>query len=109
MGILSRFRDIMASNMNALLDKAEDPEKTIDNFMRNVNIDLGKVKAETASVLADERRTKRTLDDCQAEISKLQHYAEKAVEAGNEGDARKFLEKKVLLTEKERGCKPRMT
>ncbi|MEK3723586.1 PspA/IM30 family protein [Paenibacillus sp. FSL H8-0034] len=103
MGILSRFRDIMASNMNALLDKAEDPEKTIDNFMRNVNIDLGKVKAETASVLADERRTKRTLDDCQAEISKLQHYAEKAVEAGNEGDARKFLEKKVLLTEKERG------
>ena len=52
MGILQRFKDIMASNINALLDKCEDPEKMIDQYMRNLESDLGKVKAETASVLS---------------------------------------------------------
>ena len=46
MGILTRFKDIMASNINALLDKCEDPEKMIDQYMRNMESDLGKVKAD---------------------------------------------------------------
>lgn len=100
MGILSRFRDIMKMNVNALMDKVGDPERTIDDYMRNLNSDLGKVKAETASVLADERRAKRALDECKAEIKKLQHYASKSVEAGNEEEARKFLERKGLQAEK---------
>ncbi|MGV6937511.1 PspA/IM30 family protein [Paenibacillus sp. CMM36] len=100
MGILSRFRDIMKVNVNALMDKVGDPEKTIDDYMRNLNSDLGKVKAETVSVLADERRAKRALDECKAEIKKLQYYASKSVEAGNEEEARKFLERKGLQTEK---------
>jgi phage shock protein A len=101
MGILSRFKDIMASNVNALLDKAEDPEKTIDQYMRSLNQDLGKVKAETASVLADEGRARRALDECNAEIRKLQRYAEKSVEAGKEEEARKFLERKAALAGKQ--------
>ena len=48
MGIISRFKDIMSSNINALLDKAEDPEKMIDQTMRNLNKDLAKVREETA-------------------------------------------------------------
>ncbi|KKO50754.1 PspA/IM30 family protein [Paenibacillus sp. DMB20] len=100
MGILSRFRDIMASNVHALLDRAEDPEKTIDDYMRSLNSDLGKVKAETASVLADERRAKSALDECKAEANKLQKYAEKAAEAGDDGNALKFLERKAALAEK---------
>ncbi len=100
MGILSRFKDIMKVNINALMDKAGDPEKTIDDYMQNLNSDLGKVKAETASVLADEKRAKRALDECRAEIKKLQHYASKSVEAGNEEGARRFLERKVLQAEK---------
>ncbi|MEC0181949.1 PspA/IM30 family protein [Paenibacillus peoriae] len=94
MGILSRFRDIMKVNVNAILDKVDDPEKIIDDYMRNLNSDLDKVRAETASVLADERRAKRAWDECRAEINKLQHYASKSVEAGNEEEARKFLERK---------------
>ncbi|MDQ0493728.1 PspA/IM30 family protein [Paenibacillus brasilensis] len=100
MGILSRFTDIMKVNVNAILDKVEDPEKTIDDYMRSLNSDLGKVKAETASVLADERRAKRVLDECRAEIKKLQHYASKSVEAENEEEARKFLERKGSQAEK---------
>jgi phage shock protein A len=97
MGILTRFKDIMASNINALLDKAEDPEKMIDQYMRNLESDLGKVKAETASVMAEETRAKRELDDCNDQIAKMQSYAEKALLAGNEADARSFLEKKQQL------------
>ena len=54
MGILQRFKDIMASNINALLDKAEDPEKMIDQTLRNLTKDLAEVKKETAAVMADE-------------------------------------------------------
>ncbi len=101
MGILTRFKDIMASNINALLDKAEDPEKMIDQYLRNLNSDLGKVKAETASIMVEEQRVKRNLDECQLDIDKMEKYAIKALEAGNEGDARKFLEKKVSLVTRE--------
>lgn len=88
----------MSANINALLDKCEDPEKMIDQYMRNLESDLGKVKAETASVMAEETRAKRELDECTAQINKMQSYAEKALRAGNEADARSFLEKKQQLT-----------
>ncbi len=103
MGILTRFKDIMAANINALLDKAEDPEKMIDQCLRNLNSDLGKVKAETAAIMAEDTRSKRELDECQTEIDKMQAYAVKALEANNEADAKKFLEQKVSLTNKKAG------
>lgn len=103
MTILGRFRDIMASNINALLDKVEDPEKMVDQYLRNLNSDLGKVKAETASIMAEEQRAKRALDECIEEKNKMQNYAVKALQANNESDARKFLEKKAELTAKETG------
>lgn len=65
MSILKRFKDIMSSNMNALLDKAEDPEKMIDQYLRNLNKDLGAVKAETASIMAEEKRSQREVIDCE--------------------------------------------
>ena len=99
--ILKRFGDIMSANINALLDKAEDPEKMIDQYLREVESDLGKVKAETAAVMAAETKAKRELDECGAEVEKMQKYAEKALLAGNEGDARQFLEKKADLTKKQ--------
>ena len=55
MGILKRFKDIMSSNINALLDKAEDPEKMIDQYLRDLQEDLRKVKSETATVMADRK------------------------------------------------------
>jgi len=103
MGILTRFKDIMASNINALLDKAEDPEKMIDQCLRNLNSDLGKVKAETAAIMAEEQRAKRALDECNEEIERMQKLAIKALEAGNEDDARKFLEHKASLVSKQAG------
>ena len=90
----------MSSNINALLDKVEDPMKMIDQYLRNLESDLGKVKAETAAVMAEETKSKRELDECIDSINKMQTYAEKALLSGNEADARTFLSKKGELNNK---------
>lgn len=100
MGILSRFRDVMKANVNHMMSRAEDPEKSVNEYMRSLSSDLGQVKAETAAVLSDESRAKRALDECSAEVKKLQRYAEKSAESGDEDKARGFLEKKVKLADK---------
>lgn len=99
MGILARFKNIMSANINALLDKAEDPEKMVDQILRDLQEELGEVKAETAGIMADEARAKRELDEAKSEVSKLQSYAEKAIVAGNDDDARLFLQKKQAKEE----------
>ncbi len=99
MGILARFKNIMSANINALLDKAEDPEKMVDQILRDLQEELGEVKAETAGIMADEARAKRELDEAKSEASKLQSYAEKAIVAGNDDDARLFLQKKQAKEE----------
>ena len=66
----------------------------IDEYMRQVTEQLAEVKKETAGVMAEEARTKRLLDENVENINKYQALAEKAVAAGNDDDARTFLEKK---------------
>ena len=105
MGVIQRFKDIMSANINAMLDKAENPEKMIDQYMRNLEDDLGKVKAETASVMAEEARAKRAYNEALAEVEKYQKYAEKAVAAGNDNDARVFLQSKKTAQSKLEGLK----
>lgn len=101
MGIITRFKDIMAANFNALLDRCEDPEKMIDQYLRNLEQDFAKVKAETAAIMAEEKSAKRKLDECESEINKMTEYAKKAVAAGNDDEARQFLSKKAELTQKQ--------
>lgn len=94
MGILSRFKDIMSANINAILDKCENPEKMIDEYMRQVVEQLADVKKETAGVMAEEKRTKRLVDENAEQIEKYDGLARKALTAGNEEDAKTFLTKK---------------
>ena len=100
MGILERFTDIIKANINDLLDKAEDPAKMIDQYLRDMTEDLAEVKRETAGVMAEETRAKRMVEDNNREIEKYDGLARKALQAGNEGDARVFLTKKQQLTDK---------
>ena len=100
MSMLQRFKDIMSSNINALLDKAEDPEKMIDQMIRNLQSDLGKVKSETATVMAEESRLNRELNELKAEAEKMLTYVQRALQAGSDADARVFLEKKNSIQTK---------
>lgn len=94
MGILERFSTIMRSEINALLDKCEDPAKMIDQTLLDLRRDLAEVKKETANVMADERGAKRRLDECHDNIQKYTTAAQNALRSGNEGDARKLIAKK---------------
>ena len=62
MGILSRFTDIISANINALLEKAEDPVKMVNQYLLDAKSDLADVKQETAEVMAKEAAAKRKLD-----------------------------------------------
>lgn len=94
MGILSRFADIISSNINDLLDRAEDPEKMAKQYLRDAMDDLAEVKQETAQVMADEARCKRNVEKAQAEVDRHLNLAKKAIAAGNDDDAAVFLSEK---------------
>ncbi len=101
MGILARFKDIISANMNALIDKCEDPEKMINQYMRQMSKDLAEVKKETAAVMADEEKAKRKLSANKAQITKYTNLAKQALLAGNEEDAKTFIKKKQELEQNE--------
>ena len=97
MGILDRFSTIVKSNINALLDKAEDPGKMIDQYLLEMTESLADVKKETAGVMAEESRTRAKVEANQAEVDKYAALAKKALQAGNEADAKVFIAKKQQL------------
>ena len=97
MGILLRFSEIISANVNSLLDRAEDPSKMVDQYLRRMLSDLAEVKKETAAVMVEETRSKRAVVENQREMAKYTELAKKALLAGNEGDARTFLFKKQSL------------
>ena len=105
MGILDRFTSIVKANINELLDKAEDPEKMVDQYLREMTESLAEVREATAGVMAEEKRTKQLVDDNEAEMAKYEDLAKKALAAGNEDDARTFLAKKQELAGRTEGLR----
>ncbi|AQS53947.1 hypothetical protein BW727_101581 [Jeotgalibaca dankookensis] len=97
MAILGRFSDIISANVNAIIDRMEEPEKMIDQYLRDMMEDLAEVKQSTAGIMAEETRAKREIDQNEAEVNKYNQLAKKALEANNEDDARIFLSKKQEL------------
>jgi len=103
MGILDRFTSIVKANINELLDKAEDPQKMVDQYLREMTESLAEVREATAGVMAEERRCKKLVDENNAEMEKYEELARKALVAGNEADARVFLAKKQELAGRTEG------
>lgn len=92
--IFDRLASIMKANVNDLIDKAEDPAKMIDQYLRELTDDLAEVREQTAAVMAEEKRAKRMLDDNAKDMRRYEDLAKKALSSGNESDARIFLQKK---------------
>ncbi|AXI09701.1 PspA/IM30 family protein [Oceanobacillus sp. 143] len=89
-----RVKTVVGSELNAMLDKAEDPVKMLDQYMRDMGEDIREVEAAVAKQIANEKMLKRKANDALALVQKRQEQAEKAVEAGNDDLARRALQDK---------------
>ena len=102
MGILQRFSDIMSANINSLLSGAEEKNagKLLEKYLADARANLEELKSETSAIIADEMAAARRVNANNEEIAKYDRYAEQAVMAGNDDDARKFLDAKSQLVSK---------
>ncbi|WP_080874935.1 PspA/IM30 family protein [Oceanobacillus timonensis] len=90
----NRMKTIVSSELNAMIDKAEDPVKMLDQYLRDMGKDIEDVEAAVAKQMANEKMLKRKANDAKAMVEKRQEQAEKAVEADNDELATKALEDK---------------
>jgi len=95
MSILSRIGDLISANVNAMLDKAEDPEKMANEYLRQLTNELYEVRTGVAAAMADETRLEQRRISSQAEVTQWESKAEAALRAGDEELARAALSRKV--------------
>ena len=91
MGIFTRFRDIVSSNINAMLDKAEDPEKLIKLMIREMEDTLVEIKASCAGVMANSKKVQRQLDEVRSRENYWKERAGIAVNKNRDDLAREAL------------------
>lgn len=94
MGIFKRLRDLTSASINDLLDKAEDPVKMLNQFLRDMEEDIMEAESAVAKQIAVEKRFKQQMEEAQEMTQKRQEQAMKALEQGNEDLARRALEDK---------------
>ncbi|MDI1444546.1 PspA/IM30 family protein [Polyangium sp. 6x1] len=103
MGIFDRMGKVISSNVNALLDKAEDPKKSVDLIVEEMKEQIRAARKELVEAVAAEKVLRKKVDEIDAETGKWERRAELALKAGDESLAREALvQKKRIIAERDR-------
>ena len=98
MGIFDRMGKVISSNVNSLLDKAEDQKKILDLNIEEMDEQLKRAQQEVISAVAAEKQLKKKCDDLGTEQGKWDKRAELALKSGDEALAREALKQKKRVT-----------
>jgi len=99
MGVFTRFRDIVSSNINSMLDKAEDPEKMIKLMINEMEDTLIELKSSCAGVIAGRKKVERKFNSIREKVSLWGERANLAVSKGRDDLAREALLEKRKFAE----------
>ncbi|MBT8372475.1 MAG: phage shock protein PspA [Deltaproteobacteria bacterium] len=94
MGIFTRFRDIVGSNINSMLDRAEDPEKLIKMMIQEMEDTLIELKSACAGVIAASKKVRRQLETSEKRVDFWDDRAKLAVNKGRDDLAKEALVEK---------------
>jgi phage shock protein A len=99
MGLFDRIKRVVSSNLNDLVNKAEDPEKMLEQAILEMQEDLVQLRQGVAQAIAAQKRSEKQYNDAQNEINKWQRNAQLALQKGDENLARQALERKKTYTD----------
>jgi phage shock protein A len=94
MGIMDRLSNLIRANVNDLIDRAEDPEKMLDQILRDMNSNIGVARTQVAAMIAQEKELELDLQETQKLSTEWGRKAQKAVDAGKDDLAREALRRK---------------
>jgi phage shock protein A len=100
MGIFTRVRDIISSNLNTMLEKAEDPEKLVKLMIREMEDTLVEIKASCAGAMATKKKIQRNVDEIIARAEAWESKAQLAVSKSRDDLAREALLEKRRYTDR---------
>jgi len=109
MGIFSRMSDIVNSNLNALCDSAEDPEKMIRLIIQEMEDTLVEVRSTSARIIADQKTVSRHRDRTAAEVAAWEDKARLAVSKGRDDLAKAALQERRMTEETLRAVEEELT
>jgi len=109
MSIFSRMSDIVNSNINSLLDRAEDPEKMVRLIIQEMEETLVEVRTTSARAIADKKELSRRLDWLNDEISEWERKAEVAIDKGRDDLAKAALGERNKAAETGRAVTDELT
>ena len=105
MSLLERVSSLVRANVNDMLDKAEDPEKMIKQYLIDMHNQLIQVKTQVAAAMADEQKLYQRYMDAQNQADDWQKKAELAVQKGSDDLAKEALQRRNSFQETADGFK----
>src|SRR5688572_13089232 len=94
MGIMDRLSRLIRANVNDVIDRAEDPEKTLNQLLRDMYASIGTARAQVVAMVAQERELEADLAQARKLAAEWGQKAQAAVNAGKDDLAREALRRK---------------